>query len=219
LDVNALAGKQAEDLTDRHKLIAAFVKQRSQRAEGQEAIQLPSSKATVFSLHAERWRGLTWAEEELGVVWLLGAGYHRSGERGDVYAELKRRDEADELFPTEQDYLDLEPDPVEFVEAVARDAPGLMQQAIESPETEITGDLAGALDVSVLVRDSGETREVWLGFSMPPKSEVPPYPEWLLVSLAALLPEADQADLRYGEAFPRPGGNKRGEQVVHWRRR
>ena len=188
LDVNALAGKQAEDLTDRHKLIVAFVKQRSQRAEGQEAIQLPSSKATVFSLHAERWRGLTWAEEALGVVWLLGAGYHRSGERSDVYATLKRRDEADELFPTEQDYLDLEPDPTEFVETVARDAPALMRQAIESPHTEITGDLAGALDVSVLVRGLAETREVWVGFSMPPKGQVPPYPEWLLVALAALLP-------------------------------
>jgi hypothetical protein len=143
-------------------------------------------------------------------VWLLGAGYHGSGERSDVYSELKRRDEADELFPSEQDYLDLEPDPVEFVEAVARDAPALIQQAIESPETESTGDLAGALDASVLVRDSGETREVWLGFSMPPKGEVPPYPEWLLVALAALLPEANQADVRYGETFTRPGGSKRG---------
>jgi hypothetical protein len=218
LDVGALAGKPAEDIADRHRFIGAFVKQRSQQAEGQEAIQLPRSRATVFSLHAERWRGLTWAEEELGVVWLLGAGYHRSGERGDVYAELKRRDEADELFPSEHDYLDLEPNPAEYVEAVARDAPALMQQAVEGPETEVTGDLAGALDVSVLVRGEADKQEVWVGFSMPPKSNVPPYPEWLLVALAALLPEADQADLRYGEAFPRPGGSKRGEQVVHWRR-
>lgn len=218
LDVQALAGRPAEEIADQHRLIAAFVNQRSQRAEGQEAIQLPSSKATAFSLHAERWRGLTWHEEELDIVWLLGAGYHRSGDRGDVYAELKGRDAADELFPTEQDYLDLEPDPANYVEAVSRDAPRLMEEAAANLGAEVTGDLAGALDVSVLVREVDGIREVWIAFSMPPKAQVPPYPEWLLVALAALLPEADHADLQYGEAFPRPGGSKRGEQVVYWRR-
>jgi hypothetical protein len=122
LDGPAHAGRSAIELADRHPLIAAFVERRGQSPEGQEAIQLPASRATVYSLHAGRWRGLTWWEEDLGIVWLLGAGYHRSGERSDAYAALKRRDETDDLFPTEQDYLDLEPDSAPYVEAVARDA-------------------------------------------------------------------------------------------------
>ena len=99
LDYRALAGRRAEELIDRHPVIAAFVERRSQKPEGQETIQLPLSKAIVYSFHAGRWRALTWWEPELGVVWLLGAGYHRSGERSDAYAVLKRRDEADEAVP------------------------------------------------------------------------------------------------------------------------
>ena len=49
LDDVALAGKPAEEIADEHRLIAAFVNQRSQRAEGQEAIQLPRSKTTVLA--------------------------------------------------------------------------------------------------------------------------------------------------------------------------
>ena len=81
-----LAGRAAQDLVDLHPVISAFVERRSQDPKGQEAIQLPASRAIVYSLHAGRWRALTWWEEELGIVWLLGAGYHRSRERGDAYA-------------------------------------------------------------------------------------------------------------------------------------
>jgi hypothetical protein len=123
LDDKALAGRRADELVDRHPMIAAFVERRSQNPEGQETIQLPESRAIVYSLHAGRWRGLTWWEPDLGFCWLLGAGYHRSGERSDAYAVLKRRDETDDLFPVEQDYLHLEPDPANFVVALARDAP------------------------------------------------------------------------------------------------
>jgi hypothetical protein len=212
LDVDEHAGRPADELADLHPLIAAFVERRRQRAEGQETIQLPRSRAIVYSLHSGRWRGLTWSEADLNIVWLLGAGYHRSGERTDAYAELKARDEIDELFPTEQDYLDFESDPADFAAAVARDAPRLIEAARARIGEEINGELGGALDVFVLVRGG----EVWVGFAMPPKAEVPPYPEWLLVALAALLPDADQADIRYGEQFPRPGGTKYGEQVVCW---
>ena len=220
LDAPAHAGRSARELADRHPLIAAFVERRGQSPQGQEAIQLPASRATVYSLHAGRWRGLTWWEEDLGIVWLLGAGYHRSGERSDAYVALKRRDETDDLFPTEQDYLDLEPDPAPYVEAVARDAPDLLARAREAPGVEINGDLGGALDVSlvaVVVEEAGQhLEEIWVGFSMPPKGSIPPHPEWLLVALAALFPEAGAEELRHGGEFPRPGGHQRGEIVVCW---
>ena len=62
LDVQALAGRPAEEFVGRHPVIAALVKRRSQNPEGQEAIQLPVSRAIVYSLHAGRWRALTWWE-------------------------------------------------------------------------------------------------------------------------------------------------------------
>ncbi|MGQ0826440.1 MAG: hypothetical protein ACT4OX_15655 [Actinomycetota bacterium] len=216
LDVDAHAGLPADELTDRHPMIAAFVERRSQSPEGQEAIQLPASRAIVFSLHAGRWRGLTWAEPEIGVVWLLGAGYHRSGDHGDAYAELKRRDEVDALFPTEADYFDLEPDPADYVAAVARDAPSLMQQAREHVGEETAGELGGALNVSVLIEAGDAGDEVWIGFAMPPKTSIPPMPEWLLVALAALLPDADISDVDFAAQFPRRG-NRKAEVVIHWR--
>jgi hypothetical protein len=222
LDPQVLAGRPAPDLVDRHPVIAAFVERRGQSPEGQEAIQLPASRATVYSLHAGRWRALTWCEEELGIVWLLGGGYHRSGERSDAYAALKRRDETDDLFPTEQDYLDLEPDPTPYVEAVARDAPALLARAREAPSVEVHGDLRRVLDVSlvaVVIEEAGQRlEEIWVGFSMPPKGAVPPHPEWLVVALAALFPEAEPEDLHHAGKFPRPGGNRPGEVVVCWRR-
>lgn len=79
LDDQTSAGLPADELVDRHPMIAAFVERRGQNPEGQEAIQLPESRAIVYSLHSGRWRGLTWSEPDLGLVWLLGAGYHRSG--------------------------------------------------------------------------------------------------------------------------------------------
>ena len=221
LDDRVLAGRRAEEFIDLHPVIAAFVQRRGQDPEGQETIQLPVSRAIVYSLHAGRWRALTWWEPDLGVVWLLGAGYHRSGERSDAYAVLKRRDEADELFPTEQDYLDLEPDPADYVEAVIREAPNLVVQARQVPGEEIPANLAGVLDVSVMavvVEEAGQLlEEIWVGFSMPPKGPIPPHPAWLLVALAALFPSAEPEDLHHGGLFPRPGGNRHGEVVVCWR--
>jgi hypothetical protein len=221
LDDRALAGRRAEELIDRHPVIAAFVERRGQDPDGQETIQLPESRAIVYSLHAGRWRALTWWEPDLGVVWLLGAGYHRSGERSDAYAVLKRRDRADELFPTEQDYVDLEPDPADYVQAVAQDAPALVSRARQAPGEEVRGDLAGVLDVSVIavvVEDAGQRlEEIWVGFSMPPKGPVPPHPVWVLVALAALFPNAEPEELHHGGLFPRPDGNRHGEVVVCWR--
>lgn len=218
LEVDTNAGALARDLVGLHPLIAAFVERRGLHPEGQEAIQLPVSRATVHSLHAGRWRGLTWWERDGDTVWLLGAGYHRSGEREDVYAVLKHRDQADNLFPTEQDYLDLEADPAEFVQRLAEDAPRLLAAAHADVGEEIVGEIAGALEVGVLViliEDGGERlQETWLSFRMPPKADVPPYPEWLNAAIAALLPEAEAVDLEFGAPFPRPSGPIRNEIVV-----
>lgn len=91
-----------------HDVVRAFVDQRSQDPKGQEWTKLPVTSAPAYNLHHGRYRGLTWHDEDNDVVWLLGVGWHESGSRDDAYMVLKRRDEAGDLMPTEQDYLDLE---------------------------------------------------------------------------------------------------------------
>lgn len=49
LDAQTLAGRPAEELVGHHPVIAAFVERRSQNPEGQETIQLPVSRAIVYS--------------------------------------------------------------------------------------------------------------------------------------------------------------------------
>jgi hypothetical protein len=95
-------------------VVAKFVELRSQSPTGQEATSLPTTPATVWNLHCDRWRGLTWHDENEDIVWLLGVGWHASGSRDDAYAVLKRRDELDQLLPSVADYEDAERDDVEF---------------------------------------------------------------------------------------------------------
>lgn len=207
----------ASQLKDEHSLIAKFVDLRSQSVEGQEAIQLPRSKNIVWSLHAGRWRGLTWWDEDADVVWLLGAGFHESGSADDVYQVLKRRDEDGQLFPTEEDYLRLEPSDAtseDFVHALYEEGPRLVAAASESMGAEKRHVFAGILEVRVLADSNG----VRIGFLLPPrKSGVLP-PDYYAATLAALLPDAEPDELEHSvNNFPgsaHPGM----EYDVLWRR-
>src|SRR5215210_9012419 len=91
LNSNELAGTPAEELTDQHEVIAAFVAKRGQSPTGQEVTYLPVTKATTFNLHRGTARGLTWHHEDLDVVWLLGVAWHKTGNDSDAYDELKAR--------------------------------------------------------------------------------------------------------------------------------
>lgn len=202
------------DLADEHPLIRKFVDMRSQSVEGQEAIQLPRSDKPVWSLHASRWRGLTWWDAKAGVVWLLGAGYHESGSPDDVYLNLKHRDQAGELFPSAEDYLALEPSPTttqEFVAALKEEAPRLVKKALSSPESEVRATFADVLEVRVLANSDG----LWIGFLMPPLISGVLPTDWYRAALAALLPDADPGDLLFHLPFPSatPPGH---EHVALW---
>jgi hypothetical protein len=98
----ALGRKSAEALVGEHDVIRAFVTHGSQSPEGQEATCLPATRVPVYNLHHGRWRALTWheAEDDLDVVWFLGAGWHEAGRKADAYAVLKRRDHQGLLLPT-----------------------------------------------------------------------------------------------------------------------
>src|SRR4051812_21774559 len=83
------AGIPAEELVERHAVIGSFVTKRRQSPIGQEVTYLPVTKATTYNLHRGTARGLTWHDEDLDVVWLLGVAWHSTGDDSDAYDELK----------------------------------------------------------------------------------------------------------------------------------
>lgn len=230
LDVETYARRPASDFVEAHDVVRAFVDQRSQDPKGQEWTKLPVTSAPAYNLHHGRYRGLTWQDEDNDVVWLLGVGWHESGSRDDAYTVLKRRDEAGDLMPTEQDYLDLEMTLEEtrsFVVQVSEQAPALIAEARGRPGEEVHGVIAGRLGVGVQVEvvvipgEEERLEEVWIGFGLPPlpgACELPPQPEWIQVVLAAMIPvEAGLENVEFGGTFPRAGGSRPNEIVVCWR--
>lgn len=167
------------------------MERRSQQPEGQENIQLPVTRAVVFNLHQGRWRGLTWHDQDEEIVWLLGVGQHRSGDHDDAYTLLKQRDRTGTLFPDQDDYADLEPEPLTFVHALAAAAPMMIAQALAEPGQPVASELAGILRVRILVQPIGGTShgaEIWIGFQMPPLRPNALPPAWQAVAAAAFLP-------------------------------
>jgi hypothetical protein len=223
LPIEELRRLDASEYVDAHPVVAKFVELRAQSPTGQETTSLPATPATVWNLHCDRWRGLTWHDEGDGIVWLLGVGWHESGSRDDAYAVLKRRDELDQLLPTITDFEDAERDDIElFLEALQDSAPRILADAAANPGREIRGEVADCAFVAVLIErvdvDGTELRETWIGVEMPPHPSVDrPLPsEWLTYLLAALLPGAEVDALRWGGNFPRAGGSRVGEIVVSW---
>jgi hypothetical protein len=227
LDTLALARRPAGDYADRHEVVRKFVELRSQSPVGQESTQLPATKAPVFNLHCGRWRGLTWHDEEAGVVWLLGAGWHETGSIDDAYERLKRRDRDESLMPTLEDYLDLEAtweENRDFSYQVSQEAPALLAQARSHFDVEVHALIAERLELAVLIHreavEDGCLEEIAVGFSLPPRDgtvRLPPQAEWILIVMAALVePPITSDDLDYGQPFPRGGGSRANEVVVCW---
>lgn len=230
LSVDDYARLPANEFVEAHDVVRSFVEQRSQDPKGQEWTKLPVTSAPAYNLHHGRYRGLTWHDEDADVVWLLGVGWHESGSRDDAYSVLKRRDEAGDLMPTEQDYLDLEMTleaSRSFVVLVSEQAPALIADARAKPGHEVRGVVAGRLGVGVQVEvvvipgEDESLEEVWVGFEMPPLAgacELPPQPEWIQVVLAAMIPiETGLENIEFGGVFPRVGGSRANEIVVCWR--
>lgn len=154
LAIEQYAARPATEYMEVHDVVRVFVERRRQKPIGQEWTNLPVTAAPAYNLHFGRHRALTWHDEDSGVVWLLGVGWHESGSLDDAYEVLKGRDRAGTLMPDEQDYLDLEmslEDVRSFVAQVSEQAPALVDQARQSPSEEVRGVIAGRLGVGVLV--------------------------------------------------------------------
>ena len=228
LDVDC--AQSIDDLVDEHQLIRAFVDMRTQQVTGQETTQLPRSSYVVFNLHAGRWRGLTWWDEATGVVWLLGGGFHRSGDRSDAYAVLKGRDVAGELFPTKEDYRRLGPSTPtaeSFTKDLDESARSFVEEAIDEPGTEVRRCFGDVLDVRIKVTED----RLWIGLLLPPRLSGALPNGYHAAVLAALLPGIDMDEINFAPGvFPgaphatfepvvRAGGSSPGPRLLSVSRR
>ncbi len=184
-----------------HEICSAFVTQRSQDPRGVEKLQPITSNIEAYTLHAGRWRGVTWHDEEDNVVWLLGFGYHRSGETGDAYPYLKQLDANGNLLPTGADYeLLYEMRDAELPQELARLASKLLDIAKSTPGEEVRDVLAGAFPVSLVVEIEDGLEAIWLAVSQRlVRGEIDPPPEWMRFVVAAFFPETSFEDIQSPE--------------------
>lgn len=101
-----LAAIEPEDALS---IIDKFVEARSHAPEAGDLIN-DLVERPCYSLHAGRYRAATWYDTQRDIVWLLAAGLHRSGDRGDFYGIAAGHERADRLYPTVVDYEDFADD-------------------------------------------------------------------------------------------------------------
>lgn len=172
-----------------HVLVDAFVDKRSALPEGQETISL-ESRGTWYTLHAERYRGVTWHQRMAGVVWLAGAGYHRDGDRTDAYNAIRDLDTRGLLAPDRADYVELDRWRVRrLAEELMTEPQRLVRVARENPGEVCTALLAGRISVRVAVEPGDPSfLTVAMGHELKPgPAEIPK--TWIMILLAAFFGE------------------------------
>jgi hypothetical protein len=188
LDRSSLNGARPAEQAHKHPLLRKFYEKLAASPKGQETVGGLQANIVAYSLHAGRWRGLTWHDAESGIVWLLAGGLHRSGERDDSYPSFRRLDR-DHLLPSETDYerVFAREGPA-FAECVADDVAGLLSRARDESESTVEGLLNQRIGMRVRFETDGNYA-VALCLALPPGSEIIPA-EWLVIALAACFPEA-----------------------------
>ncbi|MEX2457997.1 MAG: hypothetical protein WD770_03315 [Actinomycetota bacterium] len=173
-----------------HEVVRKFVAMRSQEPIGFEKIQPLTTLSDVYSLHAGRWRGATWHDRTHGVVWLVGARLHRSGDSDDAYPTFKALDAANELGPTEEDYRSLFDSRAEtFVDEVMRVVPPLLGAARQQSPREVSASVGGiAIAVATESHDGIELRKLSIAMNSWGDGQTEPPKNWTEILWAAVFP-------------------------------
>lgn len=180
---------------ERHALLGAFYSRRASSPVGQETIEGLQANVVAYSLHAGRWRGLTWHDVELSIVWLLAGRYHRSGERDDSYPHFRGLAKH-QLLPTEEDYERVfDRETHAFTQTVVNDAATIVEQARTESGEIVSGRVAGRIAVRA-IEQSGSL-QVAVKMQLYPGDEQVPV-EWLMTVLAAFFPDTRFEDLIWG---------------------
>jgi hypothetical protein len=183
------------ELAQRSQIIRAFIQQRSQLPTGQETIQGLTSRIIAYSLHAGQFRGITWHQEAAGVVWLLAARFHRSGQRDDAYPYFQELDANGQLLPTRDDFTALGRKQANtLARSLLTDIPPLRRQVESQPGTVVQGVVGGRIRVRLL-KEAGDRPMLTVAISqrlLPGEMLLPS--DWLITLAAAFFPElaADQ---------------------------
>jgi hypothetical protein len=197
-DLDLLAEAVAEEPEmqgERHPLLKAFYSRRAQSPVGQETIEGLQANIVAYSLHAGRWRGLTWHDEDLAIVWLLAGHYHRSGERDDSYPHFRGLAKH-QLLPTEEDYERVfDREAHAFAQTVVDDVAAIAEQARAQPGEIVSGRVASRIAVRAVEQDG--SLQVAVKMQLYPGDEQVPA-EWLMTVLAAFFPDAPFEDFLWG---------------------
>lgn len=195
---DADATRPLTELATKNPLLKAFLERRAQNPEGQEAIQGLTSRIVAYSLHSGNDRGITWHHGKAGIVWLLAARFHRSGQRGDAYPFFIQLDKDDQLLPTLDDYKDFtHANAANLAESILSEVPPLRERARSSPG-EIQQELIGGRVRVRLVFEDGDEPMLTVAISQrlrPGETQVPP--DWQIRIAAAFLPGTLPTDLSF----------------------
>lgn len=171
-----LVGSDARELCGEHDVISKFVGQRSASPDGGEV--LSGFPHGCRSLHDARTRAVTYWDSEGDVCWLLCYHeFHAVGDRKDAYEVFRSLHNRDELFPTEDDYVAIQPDLTErFLEEISEIGADMLDEARAKSGTEVVdtiwdsdGNVAVVVDVFVIENERADLEEGWIGITLPGK--------------------------------------------------
>jgi hypothetical protein len=133
--------------------------------QGQKRV-LSVGSPLVYRLRFSAERGVTWVDEDHGVVWLCAVQRRQEGSDGDAYTWFAKLHADGRLLPSGDDRLRYR------AEAVIRLQRGLtaamlrlVDDALARKGTELAADLGGYLPCRVLVRGNGKIEEIWCALS------------------------------------------------------
>jgi hypothetical protein len=184
------------ELVDENPLLRAFVERRSQSPIGQETVEGLTAKIVAYSLHSGEYRGLTWHHEKAGVVWLLAARFHRSGDPDDAYPHFRDLGHAGRLLPTDDDIRrHLAGQEADLARVLLEEVPAIVDQLRSNPGRILVGNVGGRINVRA-VWEADDPPMLTIAISQrlrPGEMQVPT--SWQLAVAAAFLPNADPASL------------------------
>jgi hypothetical protein len=206
-----LAPRPLLDTSDDHPFLRKFCTYGSLNPAGSQRVQAIKGAWISKVPFGNHYRGATWHDRELDIVWLVGYGLRLGGERADVYERVVSLFEKGRLLPTVDDY------DIYFQERDARALPAMVAELrallrhARVSDHECSTIVANLVQVTVYVeqiQDPAEAptgadadpeilEDVWLAVSTQNLQD-----GWLDVIRAALLPTVDASGWEFTTTFP-----------------
>lgn len=165
-DLGDSAEASFDELANRHGIVKAFRRERRAATAGVDSIGSAGGDRPLTVLrHTHHWRGATWFDPELGVVWLCACRRHRSGDPDDAFPYFLELRDAGQIWPDDDDREALEVDRADqFTAFVLTDAPALLAAARAAPEAEQVATI-GREPVAIVVRIVETMEETFVAVS------------------------------------------------------